>query len=205
MPEARKRPCAICRRWFRPDGRVGSRQHACGNPECQTSRRQKPQASWRRRNPGYAIAWRIDRRAAQTPSPPEPLRMPAPLNQLPWEFAKDQFGPQGADFIGVLGALMVRSAKDQFRAYLIDPTRFSGTLPPPPRKTSPGLGHTEPTGDHATGVSPTRPAMGTLTSAPAAPPAPPPAGLPGWGGPAEAHRGSPLPRLSRPLSGDRWP
>src|ERR1017187_10110777 len=116
MPEARKRPCAICRRWFRPDGRVGSRQHACGNPECQTSRRQKTQAGWRRRNPGYAIAWRIDRRVAQTPSPPEPLRMPAPLNQRPWDVAKDQFGPQGADFIGVMGALMVRSAKDQFRA-----------------------------------------------------------------------------------------
>src|ERR1017187_1015321 len=77
MPEAGKRPCAICRPWFRPDGRVGSRQHACGNPECQTSRRQKTQAGWRRRNPGYAIAWRIERRAAQTPSPPEPLRMPS--------------------------------------------------------------------------------------------------------------------------------
>src|ERR1022692_1682372 len=86
--------------------------------------------------------------------------------------------PQGADFIGVMGALMVRSAKDQFRAYLLDPTRLPGTLPPPPRKTSPGLGHTEPTGDPATGVSPTRPAMGTLTSPPAAPPAAP-AGLPG--------------------------
>src|ERR1039458_9515569 len=63
MPEARKRPCAICRQWFRPDARVGSRQHACGKPECQTSRRQKTQASWRRRNPGYAIAYRIDQRA----------------------------------------------------------------------------------------------------------------------------------------------
>src|ERR1039458_2499873 len=83
MPEARKRPSAICRQWFRPDGRTGSRQHACGKPECQTSRRQKTQASWRRRNPGYAIAYRIDQRAAQTESPPEPLRMPAPLNQLP--------------------------------------------------------------------------------------------------------------------------
>src|ERR1019366_1253336 len=51
MPAARKRPCAICRRWFRPDARIGSRQHACGKPECQTSRRQKTQASWRRRNP----------------------------------------------------------------------------------------------------------------------------------------------------------
>src|ERR1700685_4041192 len=128
MPEAGKRPCAICRRWVRLDVGVGSTPHACGNPECQTSRRQKTQAGWRRRNPGYAIAWRIDPRAAQTPSPPEPLRMPAPLNQLPWDVAKDQFGPQGADFIGVMGALMVRTAKDQIRPYLIDPTRLAGAL-----------------------------------------------------------------------------
>src|ERR1022692_2620351 len=178
MPEARKRPCAICRQWFRPDARTGSRQHACGKPECQTSRRQKTQASWRRRNPGYAIAYRIDQRAAQTESPPEPLRMAAPLNQLPWDVAKDQFGPQGADFIGVLGALMVRSAKDQFRAYLIDPTRLPGTLPPPPpQRTSPGIGHMDSAGGQETGVSPTRPEMGPLTRPPAAPPATP-AGVP---------------------------
>jgi len=67
--------------------------------------------------------------------------MPAPLNQLPWDVAKDQFGLQGADFIGVMGALIIRSAKDQFRVYLIDPTRLSGTLPLPTQKTSPDLGH----------------------------------------------------------------
>jgi hypothetical protein len=177
MPKARKRPCSICRRWFRPDARVGGRQHACGKPECQTSRRQKTQASWRRRNRGYTIAWRIDQRAAQTQPPPEALRLAAPLNQLPWDLAKDQFGPQGSDFIGVMGALIIRSAKDQFRAYLIDPTRLSGTLPPPSRKTSSNLGHslghTEPAGDDATGVSPTRPAMGASASPPTAPPAAP--------------------------------
>src|SRR5580698_5830954 len=135
MSEARKRPCASCRQWFRPDPRVGSRQRACGKSECQAWRRQKTQAGWCRRNPGYAISWRIDQRAAQTQQPPEPLRLPAPLNQLPWDVAKDQFGPQGADFIGVMGALIVRLAKDQFRVYLTDPTRVSGTLPPPPQKT----------------------------------------------------------------------
>ncbi len=57
---------------------------------CQASRRQKTQAGWLRRNPGYAISWRIDQRAAQTQPPPEPLRLPAPLNQLPWDVAKDQ-------------------------------------------------------------------------------------------------------------------
>jgi hypothetical protein len=112
------------------------RQHACGKPECQTTRRQK--TSWRCRNPGSAITWRIDQRAAQTQPPPEPMRLPEPLNQLPWEFAKDQFGSQRADFIGVMGALMVRSAKDQFLRYPVDFTRLSGTLPHSPRKTSPG-------------------------------------------------------------------
>jgi len=93
---------------------VGERQRACGKAECQTARRQKTQADWRKRNPDYGIAWRLDQRAAQTP-PPEPLRLPAPLKQLPWEFAKDQFGAQGADFIGIMSALVLRAAKDEIR------------------------------------------------------------------------------------------
>ena len=164
MPEARKRPCTICRRWFRPNPRVGSRQRACGSSDCQKARRQKTQANWRSRNPGYSIAWRIDQRAAQ-PEAPEPLRLPAPLNQLPWDVAKDQFGSQGSDFIGIMGALMVRAAKDQIRLYLADPKAVPGTLPPLPQKTSPDLPHTriQPP-DHAPGVSPARPQMGTPAS-----------------------------------------
>ena len=165
MRKVRKKPCRICRRWFQPDARVGDRQRACGQPECQTARRQKTQAAWRKRNPDYGIAWRLDQRAAQTP-PPEPLRFPAPLNQLPWEFAKDQFGAQGADFIGVMSALILRAAKDQIRPYLPDPKGLPSRLPISPEKTSSSLPHTESrAGDDATGVSPTRPAMGTSASA----------------------------------------
>jgi hypothetical protein len=164
MPEARKKPCRICRRWFRPDPRVGGRQRACSKPDCQTARRRKTQASWRNRNPGYSIAWRIDQRAAQT-EPPEPLRLPAPLHQLPWNVAKDRFGLQGADFIGVMGALLLRTAKDQIRLYLVDPTRLPSTHPPPPQKTSPGFPHTESRkANDATGVSPTGPALGAPAS-----------------------------------------
>ena len=71
----------------------------------------------------------MDQRSAQKKPEPEPLRLPAPLNQLPWAVAKDQFGTQGADFIGVMGALLLRFAKDQFVAYVIDSVRVSGTLP----------------------------------------------------------------------------
>jgi hypothetical protein len=139
MAAPRKRPCSICRRWFRPDPRVGNRQHACGKAECQTSRRQKTQASWRRRNRDYGIAYRLDQRKAQAP-PPEPLRLPTPLDQLPWEVAKDEFGAEGADFIGVMGALIVRMAKDQIRLYLLDPARLASPLPALPQKDQSRIG-----------------------------------------------------------------
>jgi len=133
MPEARKRPCTICRRWFRPDARVGPRQRACRRPECQTARRRKTQADWRARNRDYAAGYRIEQRGARE-QPPEPLRLPPPLLQLPWELAKDEFGVKGADFIGVMGALILRTAKDQFRAYVLDPKGVPGRLPPAPVK-----------------------------------------------------------------------
>ena len=141
MLEARKQPCTICRRWFRPDPRVGERQRACDRPECQTARRRKTQASWRRRNPDYAIAWRLDRRKAQTEAP-ELLRLPPPLPRLPWELAKDQFGAQGADFLGVMGTLILRAAKDQICPYPLDPSTLPSRLPPAAEKTSSRLPHT---------------------------------------------------------------
>src|SRR5437868_15271174 len=167
MPEAGKRPCTICRRWFRPDPRVGERQRACTAPECRSRRRQRTQASWRRRNPDYAAAYRIDHRAKGNS---EPLRLPAPLDQLPWDLAKDQFGTQGADFIGLLGTLLVRSTKDQFRAQVADSKRDSDTLRPRPEKTSPSLGHTDTRTRNATGMAPTGPVLGAPPGARSAPP-----------------------------------
>ena len=129
MPDARKRPCCICRCWFRPDNRVGSRQHACSKPECQAARRRKTQADWCTRNRDYFVARRIQARST-LPPPLEPLRLPSPLDRLPWDIAQDQFGSKGADFIGVMAALLHHSAQDQFKAYRIDSTVVPGTLPP---------------------------------------------------------------------------
>ena len=168
MPEAGKRPCTICRQWFRPDPRVGGRQRACGNSECQRLRRQKTQATWRKRNPEYGAAYRIQQRALQTDPPAEPLRVPAPLNQLPWDLAKDQFGAEGTHFIGILGGLLMRAAKDQFRMYVADSMRLSGTLPGGAEKTSGDCGHTEARA-HATGNAPAGAAMGAPAVARAAP------------------------------------
>src|SRR5215469_11045225 len=133
MPAPRKRPCCICRRWFRPDPRVGARQRACGKPDCQAARRKKTQARWRAKNPDYAAGYRLQRRNSQERAP-EPLRVPAPLNRLPWDVAKDEIGGKATDFLGVMGTLLIRSAKDQIRLHLVDAKRLPGALPPPDGK-----------------------------------------------------------------------
>jgi hypothetical protein len=130
MPDTRKRPCLICRRWFWPDARVGARQRACRKPECQAARRKKTQAAWRARNPDYFIARRMQVRGALERAP-EPLRLPSPLCQLPWDLAQDEFGVKGADFIGVMGTLLLQVAQDQFRPYLFDSVGVCGTHPGP--------------------------------------------------------------------------
>jgi hypothetical protein len=171
----KKRPCTICRRWFQPEPQVTARQRACNNPACRTSLRKKTQASWRKRNPDYATFRRLEQRAKQQDPPAKPLRIPPPLNKLPWEVAKDEFSPYAIDFIGVALTLIIRTAKDEIHSYLLDPTRLSCTLPLPAQKTRSAGAHTEP---RATGVSPTRPLLGDAASPRPAPPAPP-AGLTG--------------------------
>ncbi len=75
----RKR-CVYCKRFFRPDPRVGARQKSCGDGECRRRRKRESQRrwleanpgyfcgryayvrEWRKRNPGYQRGWRERRR-----------------------------------------------------------------------------------------------------------------------------------------------
>jgi hypothetical protein len=157
MCDAPKRPC-ICRRWFRPDPRIGFGQRACRNPNCQMARRRKKQRQWRECNPDCFIARRIlDRGKADRV--PEPLRLPRPLSQLPWDIAQSEFGVKGTDFIGVLGTVLLRGAQSQFEAYFTDSARLSGTLPPSPEQSQRPAVAPSGCGDpeHEAGVSPTGP------------------------------------------------
>lgn len=127
----RKRPCGKCRRWFEPDVRVGDRQRVCGREECQATRRQEGQADWRRRHPGYGIAWRAKERAERSPpDDPEPPRVPAPLARLPWAVAQEEFGAVGADFLGSLGRLLVLHAKTQSTTEVSEAKGEIGKHPP---------------------------------------------------------------------------
>ncbi len=122
-----RRPCRFCRRWFLPDLRVGARQRACSTAECQERRRAATQACWRKRNPDYAAAWRLQRRRGE--ERPEPPWVLPPLNTLPWDIAQDEFKPVGAAFLASLGRVVVTHAKDlmkrQVRATLEESGRHA--------------------------------------------------------------------------------
>lgn len=91
------------------------------------ARRRKKQKQWRERHPDYFIARRILDRSKEDRTP-EPLRLPPPLNRLPWDIAQSQFGPQATDFIGVLGAVLREDAQSQFKAYVADSARVADIL-----------------------------------------------------------------------------
>lgn len=128
----KKRPCLICRRWFCPDRRVGARQRACAARACQVARRARTQASWRRRNPDYFTARRLQLRrlSKEEGAALEPLELPPPLSHLPWDIAQDEFGPIGTDFLGHLGRVLLRSGQDQRRAQVPASIEEIGRLPP---------------------------------------------------------------------------
>jgi hypothetical protein len=105
------------------------------------------------------LARRIQARGA-CDEPPEPLRLPSPLNQLHWDIAQSEFGVQGADFIGVMGALLLHSTQSRLKPYRIDSRADSATLPHlaaqsqiPPAAYLGGSGSEG--GSHAAGIPPT--------------------------------------------------
>ena len=112
----RKRPCRICRRWFRPHARCGARQRVCDSPTCQRERHRRDCRAWHGRNPGYDREDRLRRLLWREASGGAPAR-------LDWSVARDavglevvvvmeeaakELGPRVRD--AVLGQLLVSSS-----------------------------------------------------------------------------------------------
>jgi hypothetical protein len=101
----RKRPCAICRRWFCPDPRVGDLQRVCSSEACQAKRLRLKQADWRRRNPSYFAELRWAARASGSNA--RPSQHPPPLDRVPWTVVQSQMQSQPAVILGLLVRLLL--------------------------------------------------------------------------------------------------
>ena len=127
-PMLKKRPCRICRKWFHPDPRVGDRQRTCSSKECQRKRQLENMVSWRRRHPEYPIKHRMrlrelkDKRGEAV----DPLELPRPLTELPWEDVQKEFGVKGTDIIGHMGRLLIQEVKKESMRQPVGITRLSG-------------------------------------------------------------------------------
>jgi hypothetical protein len=55
--------------------------------------------------------------------------LPHPLSNLPWDIAQDAFGHKGADFIGAMGGVLLRAAKNQLKGQVVDSTVDPAPLP----------------------------------------------------------------------------
>jgi hypothetical protein len=108
---ARKRPCRICRRWFRPDPRVGGRQRTCGAVACQRAWHRRSCRDWRRRHPDYDRDDRL-RRRLQAGERAE-ARRADPLAQVDWEVAREAMGLQAAVVVEETGRVLVRWAREE--------------------------------------------------------------------------------------------
>ena len=45
-----KRPCCICRKWFKPNVRQKGRQKTCANPDCMSERHRRKCQEWNKKN-----------------------------------------------------------------------------------------------------------------------------------------------------------
>jgi len=144
---AGKRPCSFCRSWFQPDARVGGRQYACSDPECQQRRRRK-QAKWRRRNPDYFVGRRWTA-ALDDASAAAPARSPPPLEKVPWDVVQSQMGTKAAVILGLFVRLLLGDRSIPVDGSSTGNHGGNGQSPPP--------GGAIPDGDSIAALAPSAP------------------------------------------------
>jgi len=149
----KKKPCSVCRVWFLPDPRVGTRQRTCSEA-CREAQRKRTQAKWRQRNPDYWAARRLSARAGQLDEGvgcktardggdgvrdgPQlcgrsgRLRSgvairppPSEMARVPWDMVQDAFGSQGVVLIAFLVRLAQRRVQAEMRPYPPNRTGYS--------------------------------------------------------------------------------
>lgn len=116
--KTRKRPCSICRKWFLPDHRIGSRQYACSSLECQRERHRRNCTAWRMDNPDCSVgAERLRKRVV-----PEEKNSKTgdPMRQVAWDVVRDATSMEHAVITEEIGKVLTSWMRDERDMQLVE-------------------------------------------------------------------------------------
>jgi hypothetical protein len=103
----KKRPCRICRRWFRPNPKLKDRQKTCADPQCQREWHRKQCVQWNRSNEEYFRANYLAKKKEATSTSPSPPRSRI-KSGLPLGYVQEVIGVQHLIIIEYFGQLWWR-------------------------------------------------------------------------------------------------
>lgn len=145
MPQCRrvrKRPCRICRKWFRPNPRVGDRQKTCGDKVCQQKWHTKQCSHWNRNNSAYFREIYLSKKlAAATTNTstnqtvnviPSDVHIAhsAKSSKLPINLIQEVIGAQHLVIIEYLIRLLLNPFQEGMQSQLLEITAEARRLPP---------------------------------------------------------------------------
>ena len=123
----KKRPCGICRRWFRPHPRLKDRQKTCGDPGCKKEWHKRKCAEWNKRNGDYFRANYLQKKLEPEPSKTQVksrLKTGLPLKRV-----QEVIGMQHLIIIEYLAQLLVQRFQDVIWRQVSVNTEQIGRLP----------------------------------------------------------------------------
>lgn len=109
---ARSKPCAICRKWARPDPRLGDRQRTCGDPECQAEWHRRTSRKWRKAHPDYDREARLEGRLVKGPPQEADIRLCDPLTIIDWVVARERTGLETAVLVEETGKVLLYALRE---------------------------------------------------------------------------------------------
>jgi len=118
----RKKPCKICRRWFQPHPRAGSRQKAC--EDCQAERHRRACARWHEANPHDDKKRRL-RAAAKLDDVAE---ADDPIEAVLWSVVEQAIGPAHGTMIEGIARLLAGTAASQLDLQAYEAPRVPGPV-----------------------------------------------------------------------------
>ena len=128
-----KRPCRVCRRWFKPHARLGDRQKTCGDAACKREWHRRKCAEWNEKNPEYAKANALQRKiegAKNQAESGQQVCSGGARSLLPLGYVKEVIEVQLVVILEYLGQQLWRRLQAVIKSQAAVNKRQSGRLPP---------------------------------------------------------------------------